>query len=262
MRDYGKVFSRIWESADFRSLSEDGRTLALYLLTCQHGTIAGVFRVPDGYACEDLQWESARVAEGFANLHSKGFATRCGASKWVWVAKFLEWNPPENPNQRKAAAKVAAAVPDDCCWKLDFLRSCGDAIGIAPPPPPAPPNPPVTVPEPFPNQYQKQEAGSEAEKKDSGSALRAPPPPPPFDGKNSESLNGKAIVQIAGDWELPEQWGVDAEALGWKPAQVLREAEKFRQYWTAGKGQGKRRTVKGWRQSWSNWLEKAAKDQR
>lgn len=97
----------------------------------------------------------------------------------------------------------------------------------------------------------------------SGPALRAnPQPPPDFDGKNSESLNGKAIVQIAGDWELPEQWGIDAEALGWKPAQVLHQAEKFRQYWTSGKGQGKRRSVKGWRQSWSNWLERAAKDQR
>jgi hypothetical protein len=97
----------------------------------------------------------------------------------------------------------------------------------------------------------------------SGPALRAAPPPPPaFDGKNAESLNGKAIVQIAGDWELPEQWGIDAEALGWKPSQVLHQSEKFRQYWTAGKGSGKRRSVKGWRQSWSNWLERAAKDQR
>lgn len=98
----------------------------------------------------------------------------------------------------------------------------------------------------------------------SGPAPRAAPPTPPpaFDGKNAQSLNGKAIVQIAVDWELPEEWGIDAEALGWKPSQVLYQAEKFRQYWTAGKGQGKRRSVKGWRQSWSNWLERAAKDQR
>jgi hypothetical protein len=98
----------------------------------------------------------------------------------------------------------------------------------------------------------------------SGPAPRAAPPTPPpdFDGKNAQALNGKAIVPIAKEWELPEQWGVDAEALGWKPAQVLYQAEKFRQYWTAGRGQGTRRSVKGWRQSWSTWLEKAAKDQR
>jgi hypothetical protein len=98
----------------------------------------------------------------------------------------------------------------------------------------------------------------------SGPAQRAAPPPPPpdFDGRNGEALNGKSIVQIAPAWELPEQWGVDAEALGWKPAQVLRESEKFRQYWVSGRGKGTRRSVKGWRQAWSNWLEKAARDQR
>lgn len=86
----------------------------------------------------------------------------------------------------------------------------------------------------------------------------AQPSPPPFDGSNAEVLNGKSVVCIAPNWELPSDWGEDAEALGWQPSEVLREAEKFRQYWVAGKGLGKRRNVKGWRQSWSNWLAKAA----
>jgi hypothetical protein len=88
------------------------------------------------------------------------------------------------------------------------------------------------------------------------------PSPPDFDGKNVEALNGKSVVPIATGWELPDDWGIDAEALGWKPGEVLREAERFRQYWVAGKGQGTRRSVKGWRQSWSNWLSKAAEKQR
>lgn len=150
MRDYGKVFSRIWESEDFRSLSEDGRTLVLYLLTCKHATIAGVFRLPDGYACEDLQWSPERVREGFANASTKGFATRDEPTKWVWIAKFLEWNPPENPNQKKAAAKIALSVPEQCVWKSDFLsvatRSLGldDDDGCG------------TLPKGLPNQKQKQ----------------------------------------------------------------------------------------------------------
>lgn len=95
----------------------------------------------------------------------------------------------------------------------------------------------------------------------------APPPParsspPAFDGNNFESLNGKSVVGIAAAWELPEAWGVDAEALGWKPYEVLHEAEKFRQYWTTGNGAGKRRAVKGWKQAWSNWLGKAAERKR
>ena len=84
------------------------------------------------------------------------------------------------------------------------------------------------------------------------------PPPPPFAGdSNLENIPPRAIVLIAAAWELPDAWGIDAEALGWKGPSILKEAERFRQYWTVGKGQGKRRTVKGWRQSWSNWLSKA-----
>lgn len=96
----------------------------------------------------------------------------------------------------------------------------------------------------------------------SGPALRADPPtpPPPFDGSNAEVLNGKSVVTLAPAWELPEEWGIDAEALGFKPAEVIREAEKYRQFFVAGKGAGTRRSVKGWRQSWSNWLGRAAKD--
>lgn len=129
MREFGKVFCQIWESEDFRALSEDGRTLVLYLLTCKHATIAGVFRLPDGYACEDLQWTAERVRQGFANVSTKGFATRCEATQWVWLAKFLEWNQPENPNQWKAVKKVAGKVPEKCVWRAHFLYEIGHQIG-------------------------------------------------------------------------------------------------------------------------------------
>ncbi len=112
MRDYGKVFCAIWASDDFRSLTEDGRSLVLYLLTCQHCTAIGAFRLPDLYAVEDLQWDVERVLEGFEELFQKGFATRDERSKWVVIRKFLTWNPIENPNQAIAAAKLATLVPE------------------------------------------------------------------------------------------------------------------------------------------------------
>lgn len=112
-------------------MSEDGRALALYLLTCQHGTIAGVFRLPDGYVCEDIQWDAQRVSVTLCELLANGFATRCEHTKWVFVHKHLEWNPPENPNQKKAAAKMALQVPDSCCWKADFIGKHGAFLGLA-----------------------------------------------------------------------------------------------------------------------------------
>jgi hypothetical protein len=110
-------------------LSDDAKMLALYLMTCSHNTIAGVFRLPDGYVAEDLKWNVERVAKGFGELLVNGFANRCESTKWVWIRKHLEWNAPENPNQWKAAAKVVRQVPDECSWRADFLTSAPDELG-------------------------------------------------------------------------------------------------------------------------------------
>lgn len=158
MRDYGKVHTTFWSSTTTRSLSEDGRALAIYLLTSPHSTITGVFRLPDGYVCDDMQWSSERVAEGFKELFRKGFANRCETTKWVWISKHLKWNQPENPNQRKSAAKLALSIPDECVWKADFIEEWGEFLGIEWKPFP---NPSETVPEPFLNQEQEQEQKQE-----------------------------------------------------------------------------------------------------
>lgn len=97
------------------------------------------------------------------------------------------------------------------------------------------------------------------DERDSGVAHLAQLPPAFLGDENSGQINPKARVVLASAWELPSAWGIDAESLGWRPDQILRESEKFRQYWVAGKGQGTRRTLKGWRQSWSNWLSNAEK---
>lgn len=130
MRDYGKVHTSFWSSSTVADMSQGARMLALYLLTSPHSNITGVFRLPDGYAMEDLKWTAERVSEGFAELFEKGFANRCETTKWVWIVKHLEWNKPENPNQRKAAKKIALGVPDGCGWKLDFMRVWGESLEI------------------------------------------------------------------------------------------------------------------------------------
>ena len=229
MRDYGKVFSRIWESEDFRSMSEDGRALVMYLLTCQHGTIAGVFRVPDGYACEDLQWSAERVANAFKETLRKGFANRCETTKWVWVSKFLEWNQPENPNQVKAAKKIALSIPDGCGWKLEFMRVCGPSIEIIPA---EKQNPSETLPEPFLNQYQEQK---QYQKEEASPAAQPDP-------KGS---------RLSKDWVLPDDWQTWAAAE--RPdLDVTTVAYGFRDFWISKPGKDGRKL--DWQATWRNWI--------
>jgi hypothetical protein len=178
VRDYGKVYSTFWSSSTTSGLSDDGKLLALYLMTCSHSTIAGVFRLPDGYVSEDLGWPSERVRKGFAELFAKGFANRCETTKWVFVRKHLEWNKPENPNQRKSAAKIAAGIPRDCCWGPDFSSTYGDFLGIEEG---EPWNPSGTLSEPLLNQEQEQEQEQKQEQeqeKKKEPRKRDPSPPP------------------------------------------------------------------------------------
>lgn len=111
MRDYGRVYSSFWQSPEIRALDEDARTLAIYLLTTPHGNLIGCFRLPDAYAAEDLQWEIARVSEGFRKLCASAFITRDEGTKWLFITKYLKWNAFENPNVAKAAHKAFDQIP-------------------------------------------------------------------------------------------------------------------------------------------------------
>jgi len=112
-----------------------------------------MFRLPDGYVCEDLQWDKERVSKGFAELLVNGFANRCETTKWVVINKHLEWNPPENPNQRKSVQKIASQVPDACCWKRKIFNENNELATLLEV---QPSNPSETLGQPFLNQEQEQ----------------------------------------------------------------------------------------------------------
>jgi hypothetical protein len=120
MRDYGRIYARYWTSADIQDLADQPKLLGAYLLSCAHGTIAGVFHLPDGYAAEDLRWGIDTLSEGFEKLAEIGFVQRCATTKWVWICKHLEWNKPEGPKQWIAVRKMVARVPASVSWRNSF----------------------------------------------------------------------------------------------------------------------------------------------
>lgn len=108
--------------------SDDGRMLSLYLLTSPHANMTGCFRLPDGYVCEDLQWDKNRVSEGFEELSRNGFAIRDKATRWVLIPGYLEWNGFENPNVAIAALKLFRDVPDKIAIKSLLADGMRQAI--------------------------------------------------------------------------------------------------------------------------------------
>lgn len=120
MATYGKISCAFWSSQTIRSLSDDGKLMAAYLLTSSHTTICGAFRLPDGYVMEDMGWPIERIKETLSELSANGFAERCEETKWVVIHKFLEWNPPQNENQWKAVFRKASEVPKQAIFKNRF----------------------------------------------------------------------------------------------------------------------------------------------
>jgi hypothetical protein len=108
---YGKVFTGYWTSPDIADLSIEIKAVGAYLLTSSHSNMIGCYRLPIAYAVDDLKMGSVTLSKGFESLSGKGFIVYDSALSWVVVRKYLKWNPIENPNQGKAAAKLVSEIP-------------------------------------------------------------------------------------------------------------------------------------------------------
>jgi hypothetical protein len=71
---YSKVFVKIWHSKDFRTLTEEGKMLFLYLLTSPHRNMGGLYYLPLPYLCFDVGLDEERVSKAFEELTDKDMA--------------------------------------------------------------------------------------------------------------------------------------------------------------------------------------------
>ena len=55
-RSYWRVTPAFWGDEKVAGWNDDTRLLALYLLTCEHRTLEGLFRLPKGYIMADDLW--------------------------------------------------------------------------------------------------------------------------------------------------------------------------------------------------------------
>lgn len=108
---YGKIFTGYWTSPDISEQDVETKVIGAYLLSSTHSNMLGCFRLPIAYVVDDLRMGSETVSKGFRNLSGKGFLTHDPELSWVFIRNFLKWNPIENPNQGKAAAKLVGEVP-------------------------------------------------------------------------------------------------------------------------------------------------------
>lgn len=84
---------------------------AVYVLTNEHRHTEGLYRLPLGYAAEDLGWRMSKVEQEFARLEADDFIEYDQDARVCLIVNALRWQQPQNPNQIKAAVKRLESVP-------------------------------------------------------------------------------------------------------------------------------------------------------
>ena len=81
---------------------------------------------------------------------------------------------------------------------------------------------------------------------------------PDWDGDNHAEIPQAALIRLTPGLKMPDDWFNYAERLGWPEGRIFDEFDKLKAWATIGKGHKNRRSVKGWNQTWINWVGKAS----
>lgn len=111
MRDFTMVAPHVWRSPNFKHLkSDDAKYLFMYLLTNPHQNSAGVYALPAGYACSDLEWQLDRYYTALALLVDGGLIRIDEATEEVLIEKWFKHATPKNPKHMQGTRKLVCQV--------------------------------------------------------------------------------------------------------------------------------------------------------
>jgi len=108
---FTKIDERLWSDDKYLKLSDDGKLLFLYILSCKHRNMIGLYALPIPYGAFDLSWTVERFTKGLSELSDNAFINYNKNTTVVFIKNFLKYNPLENPNQVKGAMKVIQTIP-------------------------------------------------------------------------------------------------------------------------------------------------------
>jgi hypothetical protein len=135
---YQQIESRIWYDEKFKNLTESQQRLFLYILTCPHGNLMGLFVLPIGYIFEDLKTlpkyltkslvkdqfkEHESIRQDLIDVVENGLVDYDEKTCVIWVKKLLKHNPITNPNQIKSAISKFKELPKSSILQK-FVTEC------------------------------------------------------------------------------------------------------------------------------------------
>ncbi|NSX05064.1 DNA-binding protein [Cupriavidus gilardii] len=241
MRDYGKVSPQFWmgrTGKELRKRGPEAQLVALYLMTCPHANMLGLYYVPLMYIAHETGLGMEGASKGLAWAIEAGFCEYDEDSEVVWVVEMAHYQIGErlSPSDKRCAGvqNEYNALPENPYlarffekYEADFNLTRKRENGS-----------PLEAPsKPLASQEQEQEQEQEKEQK----RVDAPAKPSP-------ASRGSA---------LPKDWEPDDEQIAFcrstRPDLDPRAvAERFRDYWIAQPGAKGRKS--DWPATWRNWV--------
>jgi hypothetical protein len=112
-RTYAQIPVSVWVTPQFTGLDDDSRLAFLYCWSGPHSTSAGIGRLPDSYASDDLRWSLDRWKGARENLQSLRWIDYDAEHQIVFVPRYLAANRPANDKHRAAVKSQIEATPCD-----------------------------------------------------------------------------------------------------------------------------------------------------
>lgn len=122
MAQYYRVKPKYWKG-DRRQWTDQEKLLGLYLMTCDHRNLEGLYWLPKAYIANDLGWSTKAVERALATLITSNFCKYDETAEVVLVVKALEHQAPSTTNQIKGAVASLDAVPSTSLWD-EFMVTC------------------------------------------------------------------------------------------------------------------------------------------
>lgn len=123
MANYYRVSPKFWLFTRRRGWTDAQTSLGLYLLTCEHRNLEGLYRLPKPYVAADLVWSAKKVEENFAVVLESGFAVYDEDAEMVLIPKALKHQAPSTEKQIIGAVAQLERIPRTCLWDA-FRMAC------------------------------------------------------------------------------------------------------------------------------------------
>jgi hypothetical protein len=123
MRAFGRIESGFWQNPKVKALTERGRLLLAYLLSCPHGNSIGCYVLPAGYVMADLGWDETTANTHIKELIEHRRIERDASTGLTLIRGWWGHNRIENKNVAIAAGKQIAMLPQTSPVMASFYKT-------------------------------------------------------------------------------------------------------------------------------------------